>query len=354
MRLLFITQVLDRDDPILGFTTRWVEGLAGLTDQVRVIALEVGNTQGLGDNVDWRVVGRQGRVGRYLRFHRFLREAFGDGFGHVLTHMVPRYSLLAAGPARRAGARHFMWYTHAGVDQALRKAVKRVECVFTASEESLGLSLPNKVITGHGIDLAAFPAQPRPAGPRQVLLSAGRLTPAKDPATILRALDLLVKQGRDVQLDWAGGALAPGDSSFGDEIQVLVKSLGLQDRVRFLGPVAPRKMPALYGGAHLFLSASRTGSVDKVVLESMASERPVLTSNSSFPRLLGGLGESRANAHLFQEGNEGELASKAAALLDLGDDESVQLGRDLRSIIERDHEVDALMRTLVQRMGEKA
>jgi glycosyltransferase involved in cell wall biosynthesis len=351
VRLLFITQVLDRNDPILGFTVRWIEGLARLTDRVRVIALEVGDTEGLGDNVDWRVVGRQGRIKRYLLFRRHLKEAFDDGFGHVLTHMVPRYSLVAAGPARRAGARHFMWYTHAGVDGRLRRAVQKVECVFTASSESLGLDPSNKVVTGHGIDLVPFPRIPLPTQGPRVLLSAGRLTPSKDPKTILHALALLLEEGRDVCLEWAGGALAQGDPAFGAEVRNLVESLGLEQRVRFLGPVPPSSMPEIYQRSSLFLSASRTGSVDKVVLEAMATGRGVVTSNPSFPPLLTSLGAERSGRHVFEEGNPVELAAKTGALLDLDPGEHETLGDDLRGIIERDHEVDALMARLVERMG---
>jgi len=351
VRLLFITQVLDRNDPILGFTARWIEGLARLTEQVRVIALEVGDTDGLGANVDWRVVGRSGRIKRYLMFRRYLSEAFGEGFGHVLTHMVPRYSLMAAGPARRAAARHFMWYTHSGVDARLRRAVHTVECVFTASEESLGLDLPNKVVTGHGIDLSFYPRVEAPTGLPQVLLSAGRLTPSKDPLTILKALALLLEEGRDVRLEWAGGALAQGDPAFGHQVQEQVHSLGLQERVLFHGPIAPSEMPALYQRAGLFLSASRTGSVDKVVLEAMATGRGIVTSNPSFPPLLTSLGAERAAGLVFEEGNPGDLAAKTGTLLDLEASEQTTLGDDLRGIIERDHEVDALMRRLVEHMG---
>ena len=42
MKLLFLTQVLDSGDAVLGFTTRWVRGLAAAAEQVRVIALAVG------------------------------------------------------------------------------------------------------------------------------------------------------------------------------------------------------------------------------------------------------------------------------------------------------------------------
>ena len=350
MRLLFITQVLDRQDPILGFTVRWIEGLAQHAEAVRVMALEVGDTSGLPPSVDWRVVGRRGRLGRWLRFRRHLREAFADGFGHVLTHMVPRYSLLAAGPARRAGARHFMWYTHAGVDARLRRAVREVERVFTASPDSLRLETPGKTVTGHGIDLAALPFQPPTREGLPILLSAGRMTPAKDPLTILDAVARLRAAGRPVELEWAGGTLAQGDPAFARTVEARIAELGLERHVRLLGPVPHHRMAEVFGRCSVFLSASRTGSVDKVVLEAMATGRPAVTSNPSFGWVFEPLGSERAASLLFPEGDAEALAQRTAALLDRPEAVQRREAEDLRRLVEERHEVDALMARLVAHM----
>ena len=166
MRLVFVTQVLDRQDAVLGFVSRWVRGLAEVAEQVRVVALEVGDTSGLPDNVDWVELGRRGAVGRYLRYRRALGDAFGrgpsGGFDGLLTHMVPRYSTVAAGWAARAGVAHYLWYTHKGVDRRLLRAIERVDGVFTASEESLRVETPKRIVTGHGIDAEHFDVAPVP------------------------------------------------------------------------------------------------------------------------------------------------------------------------------------------------
>ena len=188
MRLLFITQTLDRQDAVLGFVPRWVDSFAARVERVRVIALSIGDTSGLAANVDVRVVGRKGTLMRYLRYRSFLREALvKDRFDTVLAHMIPRYSIVAAGAARRARARHFLWYTHGAVDDRLRKAERVVENIFTASEESLRLETPKKIVTGHGIDLEHFDARGTlPMGaPR--FLSVGRMTPSKDPLTLIES-----------------------------------------------------------------------------------------------------------------------------------------------------------------------
>ncbi len=42
MKLVFVTQVLDSSDAVLGFVGRWVEGLAAQCERVRVLTLEQG------------------------------------------------------------------------------------------------------------------------------------------------------------------------------------------------------------------------------------------------------------------------------------------------------------------------
>ncbi|MCB9915500.1 MAG: glycosyltransferase family 4 protein [Planctomycetes bacterium] len=352
MKLLFLTQVLDRGDAVLGFVSRWVRALAAQCEAVRVVALEVGDTSDLPPNVDWREVGRRGRLGRYLRYKRLLREAFGtDGYDTVLAHMVPRYTLVSDAPARRAGARRFLWYTHAGVDARLRRAVPLVEKVFTASPESLRLDAPNKVVTGHGIDLEHFgrPEHGAPARPPR-LLSVGRLTPKKDPLTVLEATARLVARGRDVHLDLVGAGLTGSDAGYRDEVTARIARLGLGERVVLHGAVPYVDVPWSYARATVVINASLTGSLDKVTLEAMASRRPVVSCNDTSPRLFAELGDAGA-ALCFPAGDADALAQRLERLLDLDDAQRLALGERLRAIVARDHEVDVLAARLVREMG---
>ncbi len=351
MKLLFLTQVLDRGDAVLGFVTRWIEGLARECDAVRVIALEVGDVSGLPSNVDVHEIGRDGRVRRYLRYRRILKQALReDGFDTVLAHMVPRYTLVSSGLASAANARSFLWYTHKGVDGRLRRAEKQVEKIFTASEESLRLETPKRVVTGHGIDLAHFEA---PAGLECTpgrLVSVGRLTPAKDPLTVLAAISILVSRGYDLRLDWVGAGLTGADQGFLRTVRDQIESGGLQDRVELHGAVPYESVPALYHRANVLINASLTGSVDKVVLEAMAARRLVLTCNESFPPIFEVLGD-RAKCLQFEAGNANDLAQQLEVLLKLHGPARDTLTNDLHDIVARDHEVDQLMARLVREMG---
>jgi len=84
------------------------------------------------------------------------------------------------------------------------------------------------------------------------------------------AIESLAREGlRDVQLVCAG----PGDAS---EYEALAVERGVADRVHFLG--ARRDVPELLAGADLLFLPSRWEGMPYVVLEAMASSRPIVAT----------------------------------------------------------------------------
>jgi len=359
VKLLFLTQVVDAQDAVLGFVPRWIQGFARECERVRVVALEAGDVSTLPANADVRVVGRKGTISRWLRYRAILSEALEkDGFDTVLAHMVPRYALLARRPARRAGAKLHLWYTHAGVDGRLRRAVRAVDKVFTASPESLRVETEKRVVTGHGIDLLHFSNGPlgersagesSPARPPRIL-AVGRLTPRKDPLTVIDSAAILVARGHDVHLDLVGAGLTEADKGYLRTVEDEIRLGSLEGRVHRAGNVPYRDVPAYYRGATLVVNASLTGSLDKVVLEAMAMGRPVVSCNEAALPLFAELG-SRSEMLAFEPGNAAQLADRIEVLLGLTQPERDALGGRLRAIVARDHEVDALVKRLVAEMG---
>jgi glycosyltransferase involved in cell wall biosynthesis len=68
----------------------------------------------------------------------------------------------------------------------------------------------------------------------------------------------------------------------------LIEELNLKERVRFIGPVKDDDLPALYGGAEVFVFPSEYEGFGLPVLEAMACGAPVICSNrSSLPEVAG-------------------------------------------------------------------
>ena len=97
--------------------------------------------------------------------------------------------------------------------------------------------------------------------------------------------------------------------------------MSLKDRVRFIGPVQDADLPALYGGAELFVFPSEYEGFGLPVLEAMACGAPVVCSNrSSLPEVAG-------DAALLCDPHDVESLARAI--------ERTLTDRDLRSTLQQ-------------------
>jgi glycosyltransferase involved in cell wall biosynthesis len=111
---------------------------------------------------------------------------------------------------------------------------------------------------------------PRDAAPR--LLHVGSLIPVKDQDLLLRAFAHIVRAQPDACLSIAG------EDPFGRraELEQLAASLGVGERVRWLGRVPHDDLPALYCASDLLLLTSWHESQCLAVLEAAACGLPVV------------------------------------------------------------------------------
>ena len=113
MKLLFITQSLDRNDPVLGFTHRWVEEFAKHCESVTVICLRKGDYS-LPEHVSVYSLGKEEwssfftRVWRFLSYVIRLRKQYDS----VFVHMNEEYVLLAGFLWKLMRKNIFMWRNH--------------------------------------------------------------------------------------------------------------------------------------------------------------------------------------------------------------------------------------------------
>jgi glycosyltransferase involved in cell wall biosynthesis len=148
------------------------------------------------------------------------------------------------------------------------------------------------VVLPNGIDSAEFvPGADRlrararmGASHEFIWLAAGRIVPAKDYPTLLRAFARLrASQDRpDAQLWVAGDASAAGASA----VLALASELGIADSVRWLG--LRRDLPALLDAADAFVLSSAWEGMPLVVGEAMAMEKPVVATDAGGVRELVG------------------------------------------------------------------
>ena len=125
------------------------------------------------------------------------------------------------------------------------------------------------------------------AGENFIWLAAGRLSPAKDYPTLLRAFAQLRTSNPSTRL-WMTGQ---GTRAELDALEAAAASLNLTERVSWLG--LRRDLPALLDAADAFVLSSAWEGMPLVVAEAMAMEKPVVATD------VGGVRELVAEAGLI-------------------------------------------------------
>lgn len=106
----------------------------------------------------------------------------------------------------------------------------------------------------------------------KTLLYVGIIEKRRNVDFLIRVTDRLLKSGKDVCLVVAGRG--PQQA----ECEDLVRSLGINDRVFFIGMREQKELPGLYKLAELFLLASNSEIVGMVLLESLYCNLPIFST----------------------------------------------------------------------------
>ena len=318
-KLVFCTQRLDPDDPVLAATVPMVRALADRVDDLVVLCDAA--TVNL-DGVRVREFGASTQVARGARFESALaRELKCDG---VVAHMVPLYAVLAAPLVRPLGTPLVLWYTHWKAHAVVRAAEKVCTAVASVDARSFPLRSSKVHGIGHGIDLGEFACTDAPEPPLRALV-LGRYSPAKGLETVLEAA-----RQAGVHVEAHGS-----DASFEAYKRTLQRDFPEAD---LGGPVPRAQLPQLFARSHVLVNNMRAGAPDKVVYEAAASCVPVLASNPVFDDLL-------PDELRFDREDAGQLAEKLSAL-------DLRRRPQLREIVARrhsvDHWADALLATVAR------
>ncbi len=125
----------------------------------------------------------------------------------------------------------------------------------------------------HPVDAAEARARLGLAG-RDVLFAVGRMDPVKGFDVLIRAIPHL-KRHRGLQLVLAGG---PTGGREHRRLADLVASLGVADRVSFVGPIPQPELPLYYSAAKVVVVPSHYESFGFVAAEALACGTPIVAS----------------------------------------------------------------------------
>lgn len=184
----------------------------------------------------------------------------------------------------------------------------------------------------NGVDLDEFnPRIPRTRirskfslGENPIILAVGAATIRKGLPYLLQAMPDVIANIPDVKL------IVVGSRTYESQLQLLAKDLGIRHNVIFAGPVERDELPFYYSACDVVAVPSVYEGFPVVVLEALASGKPVIASR------VGGIPEAvqnGVNGILFEPCDVPELARGVVRLLG---DESLRgkMCREARNVAE--------------------
>jgi glycosyltransferase involved in cell wall biosynthesis len=181
---------------------------------------------------------------------------------------------------------------------------------------SMDVAEERVTVVGNGIDLDKFSPVPRELARQalgipvdaKVLVSVGTLVERKGFHRVFDAMPQLLRRFPNLHYLVVGGSGPEGDIS--DRLRAQVASLGLTQRVHFLGRYAPAALKTPLSAADVFVLASAYEGWANVFLEAMACGLPVVTTR------VGGNAEVVSAPHLGKLVELGDQQGLVAALAD--------------------------------------
>ncbi len=352
MRLLMMTQAIDLDHPVLGFTHSWVNAMAQQVDQLHILTRLAGR-HNLAENITLHAYDSPNQPDapwqRHLFYHRkFYELIWRKEVDALFVHMIPKWVIMAAPYAKLRNIPMVMWYTHGAISWQYRLAHKLIDHGMTASPLSYPLWEDGKVTAlGHGIDTAQFSLQAKPIkvedAPFQIL-TIGRLTAVKQHHILIQIIDKLVHEhGQNIHCRIVGGQSRPEDTAYHQKLITLIKTLNLENHITLTGVIPYESILAEYAAADLFINLSLSTGLDKVVLEAMACGVPSITNNNTFRPML----QTVDPQLMISLDDEEGIVDSILHIMRSTDDTRRIMNRHLRQVVIEDHDVMQLTHKLI-------
>lgn len=342
MKLIIIAQKVDIKDDNLSFFHRVLEKFSEKLEKVYAVCLWEGEYH-LPDNVKVLSLGKEngwGKLRQLIKLQKILLKYLPETDG-VYCHMGPIFAIASFPLVKLFQRKLILWYAHGHISWQLRLAEKLVDVIATSSSAGCRLNSKKIKVVGQGIDTELFKYNPNDANDYAndanfKILYAARLVPVKDHKTLIEAINILVNQKniKNIKVRILGRPLIKSQEEYLADLKNLVKNYSLEQYVEFPGGVSFSEMPKQFNWADLFVNPSQTGSLDKVVLEAMASGCLVSNCNEAYKDIL-------ADKYLFKKGDADDLAKKMLDSMGAPEDPN------LREIVVKNHNLDNLITKII-------
>ncbi len=344
MRLLILTQTIDKTDSTLGFFHRWVEELSGRVDHILVFALRRG-IYVLPKNVkveSLRASAHDAQLGTAVRVltlawkHRHEYDA-------VFVHMNQEYLLVAGWLWKLMGKRVYLWRNHYAGNFITDVASVFCDKIFHTSKSSYTAKYKRARLMPVGVDTSSLhPDEPITKKPHSVLFF-GRFDRSKRPDLLVEALGLLKKEGIPFTATFAGGPSNPV-STYPQEVATRANELGIAERVTFIGAVRDTEKYRYFRSHEVYVNASKSGMLDKTIFEAIASGAVPLSASTDMAEIVG-------REFSYTDGDATDLAHLLKKTLSLSQEKRKEKVARLSAGAVAPHRLEVLADALVREMA---
>jgi len=169
-----------------------------------------------------------------------------------------------------------------------------------------GVHTPIRYITNPVVFHIIGEVQPAPRTAGFMVLFAGRLDPEKNLPLLLNAFRAVLDAGRNAGLWIAGAGLQRR------RLESMCDSLGIRDKVHFLGFVEHSQLARFYAACDVFVLPSLVETQGLVAMEAMHFARPIIVTNAivSARELV----EEGQNGFIVDPSNPAEMADRLLTL----------------------------------------
>jgi len=285
MRLLVITQKVDKNDSVLGFFHGWIAELSKKIEKVSVICLEKGEYN-LPENVQVFSLGKESGKNKIKFVKNFFNLILGlhKEYDCVFVHMNQEYVLLGGLIWKLIRKKVYFWRNHGSGSLLTRIAVALSSRVFCTSKQSFTAKFKKTAIMPVGVDTETFKPIPGITRKKYSVCMVGRISLLKHVDKALFAVNHLIASGTPVYLSIVGPVF-PKDADYYEKLKKYVAENNLSENVFFVGAVAPLQLPEIYSSHEVCINLSEYGMFDKTILESAACGTIPLVSNPSLANI---------------------------------------------------------------------
>lgn len=348
MQIIILNLSTDEKNTVLGFTTKWIEKLSKNFSKIFVITMQEGKYS-FNNKVKVFEI-KKGKFRIFTFYKLLIKILLQNKISGCFAHMTPLQHNLAFPLFFIFKVKTLLWYEHGKVTNTLK--ISNLLCNRSVSASLRNLKSNKKhFVTGHGIDTELFYPISKFENKKLFKINyVGRISKIKRIDILLKLMKELDSINEiNFSLKIIGDIIDKKSKSYYLSLKNYINSQNLKNKITFQKGLYRKELNKEYNQADLVISTSQTNSLDKVLLEAMACETLILTSNPAFSDVL----KNKKVASCYCKSNEiSELKNAILYFSRMKFEMRKDISKELRKIVLKNHSLEKTIKKISSHLYE--